>query len=58
MAFIIVHVEDPNDIESYQPMPDIEGMNIEVFDSSTSAFHFIEGMGMGTFENIRVMRVQ
>ncbi len=47
MSYIIVHVDDPDDLRSMDILPDQEGEGVQVFDSKIEASHFLMELGFG-----------
>ena len=56
MAFVIVHMPVPDDIESYSFLPNATG-GTGYFKTSHEAFECLEIMGLGDEEDFKVMRV-
>ena len=47
MSYIIVHVDDPDDLRSMDILPDQEGEGVQVFDSKIEASEFLMQLGFG-----------
>ena len=47
MSYIIVHVDDPDDLRSMDILPDKEGEGVQVFDSKIEASEFLMQLGFG-----------
>jgi hypothetical protein len=47
MSYIIVHVDDSDDLNSMDILPNEEGKGVKIFDSQPEASHFLMEMGFG-----------
>ena len=46
MSYIIVHIYDPQDIETMDVLPDEKGESIQIFDNKIEAIQFLNQIGM------------
>jgi len=46
MSYIIVHIYDPEDIETMDVLPDEEGESIQIFENKIEAIQFLNQIGM------------
>tara|TARA_R100000656_G_C3859859_1_gene109605 strand:+ start:172 stop:360 length:189 start_codon:yes stop_codon:yes gene_type:complete len=46
MSYIIVHIYDPQDIETMDVLPDEKGESIQIFDNKMEAIQFLNQIGM------------
>ena len=46
MSYIIVHIYDPQDIETMDVLPDEKGESIQIFDNKIEAIQFLNQLGM------------
>ena len=46
MSYIIVHIYDPEDIETMDVLPDEKGESIQIFDNKMEAIQFLNQIGM------------
>ena len=56
MAFVIVHMPVPDDIESYSFLPNVTG-GTEYFKTFCEAFECLEIMGLEDEQDFKVLRV-
>jgi hypothetical protein len=56
MAFVIVHMPVPDDIESYSFLPNVTG-GTEYFKTFYEAFECLEIMGLEDEQDFKVLRV-
>ena len=62
MSYIIVHVDDPDDLRSMEIMPDEKGKGVQTFDSKIEASLFLMKIGLGKDlwfnSDIHIVRLQ
>jgi hypothetical protein len=46
MSYIIVHIYDPEDIETMDVLPDEKGESIQIFENKIEAIQFLNQIGM------------
>jgi|TARA_Y100000310_G_C20297463_1_gene630106 hypothetical protein len=46
MSYIIVHIYDPQDIETMDVLPDEKGESIQIFENKVEAIQFLNQIGM------------
>ncbi len=46
MSYIIVHIYDPEDIETMDVLPDEKGESIQIFENKVEAIQFLNQIGM------------
>ena len=46
MSYIIVHIYDPQDIETMDVLPDEKGESIQIFENKIEAIQFLNQIGM------------
>ena len=46
MSYIIVHIYDPEDIETMDVLPDEKGESIQIFENKEEAIQFLNQIGM------------
>jgi len=62
MSYIIVHIYDPQDIETMDVLPDEKGESIQIFDNKIEAIQFLNKIGMDRSSwidsDVHVVRLQ
>ena len=46
MSYIIVHIYDPQDIETMDVLPDEKGESIQIFENKVEAIQYLNQIGM------------